>query len=57
MKKAEELLKTTNYSVAEIARLVGYNDYYHFNKDFLKKFYGTPPATFRKKHFQINGKW
>lgn len=56
MKKAEELLKTTNYSVAEIARLVGYNDYYHFNKAF-KKFYGTPPATFRKKHSKINGKW
>uniref|UniRef100_UPI0012EA72A7 helix-turn-helix domain-containing protein n=1 Tax=Caldicellulosiruptor sp. F32 TaxID=1214564 RepID=UPI0012EA72A7 len=47
MKKAEELLKTTNYSIAEIARLVGYNDYYHFNKAF-KKFYGTPPATFRR---------
>ncbi|WP_199615068.1 response regulator transcription factor [Paenibacillus alkalitolerans] len=47
IKKARELLISTELSVEEIATKVGYIDYYYFNKVF-KKQCGITPAKFRK---------
>lgn len=43
MKKALEYLHEQNYSVKEVASLVGYSDIYTFSKVF-KKTYGIPPS-------------
>lgn len=45
--KAVELLKTTEYSILDIATAVGYNNISLFNRDF-KKIYGMPPKEVRK---------
>ncbi len=45
MKKALEYLYEQNYSVKEVAALVGYTDIYTFSKAF-KKIYGIPPSSF-----------
>ncbi len=42
------LLKTTNYTVAEIARSVGYDDQLNFSKLFKNK-YGISPSEYRKE--------
>ncbi|MDB5229617.1 MAG: Transcriptional regulator, AraC family [Chitinophagaceae bacterium] len=47
MKKALELLNSTNLSVKEILAHTGYNDRSSFNKCFKKKFL-KPPLHFRK---------
>ncbi len=47
MKKAEELLLYSSYSISEVASMSGYSDYYFFNKVF-KKEYGCTPSQFRK---------
>lgn len=45
---AKELLLSTNYSVNEISKLLGYNEVYHFIRQF-KKIVGLTPGSFRKK--------
>lgn len=45
MKKALEYLHEQNYSVKEVAVLVGYTDIYTFSKAF-KKMYGISPSNF-----------
>lgn len=47
MKRAIELLSSTNCSIAEIASELGYSDQYCFSKAF-RKYYGEAPSTFRK---------
>lgn len=47
IKKACELLKSTDLSIEEVATKVGYVDYYYFNKVF-KKQCGITPTKFRK---------
>lgn len=47
MEKASRLLETKDLSVGRIAELVGYNDYFYFNKLFKKKI-GVTPAEFRR---------
>lgn len=49
--KACELMKCKALSIEKVAEMVGYNDYYYFNKVF-KKYYGTSPAKYRKIHMQ-----
>ncbi len=44
---AKHLLLTTQLSVQEVASKVGYENMYHFNKQF-KKIVGTPPGRFRR---------
>ena len=46
MKKAAELLQTGDLSVSEVARAIGIEDIYYFNRMF-KQFYGMPPGKFR----------
>lgn len=46
MERAEILLKSTEGTVAEIAAMVGYNDYFYFAKVF-KKYAGMTPTEYR----------
>ncbi|MEI2400330.1 MULTISPECIES: AraC family transcriptional regulator [Paenibacillus] len=48
MEKAMELIKHSQYSIAEIARRVGYSDPYHFSRRF-KQLYGAAPTHFKKQ--------
>ena len=45
---AYNLLKNTNYTIAEILRSVGYDDQFNFSKLFRKK-YGISPSDYRKE--------
>lgn len=47
MKYAGELLSDKEYSITEIARIVGYSDPYSFSKAF-HKYYGESPSIYRK---------
>ncbi|MCL2033637.1 MAG: helix-turn-helix domain-containing protein [Oscillospiraceae bacterium] len=47
MERAKDLLRDTNYSVAEICRRVGYSDLKHFTGAF-KKTTGLNPGQYRK---------
>lgn len=47
IKRACELLKSTDMSIEEVATKVGYLDYYYFNKVF-KKQCGITPTKYRK---------
>ena len=46
MRRAAELLKTTNHSVTEITYMIGINDPHYFSNCF-KKQYGLSPTEFR----------
>lgn len=49
MKKARDLLEETpERPVQEIAAAVGYEDAYHFSKQF-KKYYGMPPLYYKAR--------
>ena len=50
IKKAKEILLTTNLKVYEIAQMVGYNDSITFGRAF-KKMTGTTPNNFRNNKF------
>lgn len=57
MKKAEVMLTTmggTDYSVAEIGALCGYDDGLYFSRVF-KKHYGVSPSNFAKRWERENG--
>lgn len=47
MGKARELLKKRELSVNDVAEMVGYKDYFYFNRCF-KKFHGITPLNFKK---------
>jgi AraC-like DNA-binding protein len=46
LNKAKELLEMGSYSIKEISKNIGYNDYYHFSKLF-KKYYGVSPSKYK----------
>lgn len=48
MSRAQELLRTTNDSIEEIAHRVGYHDYFYFTRVY-KKATGMSPSEYRKK--------
>lgn len=52
LKKAIELLETTDLSLYEISTMVGYEDYFHFSKLF-KKHMNTSPGNYRKERFRM----
>lgn len=45
--RAKKLLKTTEFSVSEIAEKVGFNDYNYFSRVYKKR-YGKSPRYYRK---------
>lgn len=47
MTKAANLLKTTDYSVLQVALSTGYKDISHFSNIF-KRFFGVSPSNYRK---------
>ena len=49
MNRAKELLKQTNFTVANICSQVGYSDLKHFTQSF-KKATGLKPNEFRKPY-------
>ncbi|GGG01417.1 hypothetical protein GCM10010912_52870 [Paenibacillus albidus] len=49
MEKAQHLLLTSEATLQEIARRVGYQDWFYFNRMF-KKYVGTAPGQFRNRH-------
>ena len=51
--RAEILLRTTNYSVQEIATLLSFSDIYAFSA-FFKKHYGVSPTQFKKSLTNAN---
>jgi AraC family transcriptional regulator len=51
LQRARNLLWSQDYPVSEIARRVGFDDEYHFNRMF-KAAFGLPPGRFRRK-FQV----
>jgi DNA-binding response OmpR family regulator len=50
LKKAAELLATTDFKVYEVADIVGYNSQNNFGRSFLKQF-GMPPTEYQKMKF------
>lgn len=48
IKKAMNLLKRKDRTVAEIADSVGFTDYNHFGRQF-RRYYGFPPSDVLKK--------
>lgn len=51
LNKAASLLLTSNLSVKEVAGLVGFEDPYHFSRNF-KKFHGLAPLHYRDTHLE-----
>lgn len=49
LRKAEQLLKETDKSIAEVAQLTGFSDMFYFSKIFHKK-KGCPPGEYRKTY-------
>lgn len=47
MEKAKELLVQTGANISDVARQVGFQDYFHFSKQF-KKLAGLTPTEYRK---------
>ncbi|MBK9013648.1 MAG: helix-turn-helix transcriptional regulator [Saprospiraceae bacterium] len=47
LRRAKELLLTTNLSISEIAYEVGFRDPNYFSRTFTEEF-GTPPSETRK---------
>lgn len=48
MREAKKLLDDIQYSVVDVAKMVGYRDVGHFSGVFLKR-YGVSPTAYRKK--------
>src|SRR5688572_4487383 len=54
LKKAAELLASTDYKIYEVADMVGYTSQNNFGRSFLKQF-GMPPTDYQKmKHAERN---
>lgn len=51
IKKAKELLENSDYSISQIASLIGFSDEFSFSKSF-KKIEGITPASYRSSYFQ-----
>lgn len=50
LKKAAELFKTSTFSIAEVAYMVGFNDRKHFSKEFKKQYDFSPSEYIRNFH-------
>ena len=52
MVNAQSLLENTDYSVGEVAEIVGYDNQLYFSRVF-KKEYGVSPAQYRKQRHEF----
>ena len=48
MQSADKYLRSTNYSIAEIAELTGYSNYSHFSRAYTK-YFSISPSDRRKQ--------
>lgn len=48
LQKAKELIQSTNYTITEISRMVGFQDYNHFGRQFQRR-YGCTPSEAKKQ--------
>lgn len=48
LQKAQELIQTKEFSITEVARMVGYQDYNHFGRQFRRVFQCTPKEMARQ---------
>ncbi|MFA6860897.1 MAG: helix-turn-helix domain-containing protein [Bacilli bacterium] len=53
MTRAQLLIKTHQYKIKSVAKMVGYSNQLHFSSEF-RKFYGTSPRDFGKKETDNN---
>ena len=51
IKRAEELLRTGDFTISEIAYRVGFNNPRYFSK-YFQETYGMPPSQYKKKIFK-----
>jgi AraC family transcriptional regulator of arabinose operon len=49
LNRASSLLLTSNLTVSEVANTVGFDDPYHFSRNF-KKFHGLSPRNYKSSH-------
>jgi len=54
MNRAGQLLLNSDLSVKNVAMLVGFDDPYHFSRNF-RKFHAISPKQYRTKHLEISG--
>lgn len=47
LQKAKELIQSTDHTITEISRMVGFQDYNHFGRQF-QRFYGCTPREVQK---------
>lgn len=50
LKKAKEMLETTEYNISEISDILGFTDIYYFSKLFKNR-YGCTPSAYKKNCF------
>lgn len=53
MNKAVILMLTSSFPIGRIARMVGFEDPYHFSRNF-KKIHSVSPKQYKKIHFGVN---
>ena len=52
LNKAGRMLLTSELSVKEIASMVGFEDQFHFSRNF-KKHFGYSPSEYRNMHISV----
>ena len=52
LQKAKELIQSSDHTITEISRIVGFQDYNHFGRKFLKR-YGCTPKEAQKQNLFI----
>ena len=53
LRHAGTLVRGTDYAIGAIARMVGYDDIYHFSKAF-KAYHGRAPRHFRSNRAELS---
>lgn len=52
LEKAKELIQSSDFTITEISRIVGFQDYNHFGRQFQKR-YGCTPRELKKQNIFI----
>lgn len=51
LEKAKELIQSTDFTITEISRMVGFQDYNHFGRQFQKRYRCTPRELIKQNVF------